>query len=105
MIVTFETKSHHRVTLFGDVALTLLELMGLSGNVPSALAPSDVGEALHKLRAEVQRRSATDDTDVVDDGEERNVSLKNRALPLIELLEAADRDKAYVTWEEGRSPA
>ena len=37
MLVTFRTKAHAEITMFGDVAVELLKLAGLSGNVPSAI--------------------------------------------------------------------
>ncbi|MEA1053075.1 DUF1840 family protein, partial [Lamprobacter modestohalophilus] len=33
MLITFETKAHANITMFGDVAVTLIKLMGHSGAV------------------------------------------------------------------------
>ena len=109
MLVTFTTKAYADITMFGDVAIRLLELMGHSGTVPSAMAPEDVPEALRRLRAAVTSLPAPEgnadlgngsDDDGVDESGRARVSLKHRALPLIELLEAAARDKVAVTWKD-----
>jgi hypothetical protein len=45
MIVTFRTKAHADIMMFGDIAITLLKLMGHSGTVPSALQAGEVPAA------------------------------------------------------------
>jgi hypothetical protein len=50
MLVTFRSKAWGNVTLFGDVALTLLKMMGHSGTVPSALLARDIPSALARLK-------------------------------------------------------
>ena len=94
MLVTFETKAHANITMFGEVAVALLKLMGHSGAVPSALLAEDVPAALARLRAAVSENAdvpldPSTGKDDKDNGEERHVSLGHRALPLIELLAAA----------------
>ncbi len=37
MIVTFRSKAHADIIMFGDIAIKLLKLMGHSGTVPGAL--------------------------------------------------------------------
>lgn len=104
MLVTFRTEAFASVTMFGDVAVTLIKLMGHSGAVPSALMPEDIPEALVRLKAAV---AANPDTPLDPEGdarghtesEETHVSLAHRALPLIELLTAAAAQKKYVMWE------
>ena len=39
MLVTFHSNAWSNITLFGDVAVTLLKMAGHSGAVPSALSP------------------------------------------------------------------
>ena len=100
MLVTFETKAHGNVTMFGDVAKELLRLMGHSGTVPSALGAEDVAAALTRLRAALETRSGvTEQTPSSDADEgERPISLVNRAYPLIELLTAAANANCGVYW-------
>jgi hypothetical protein len=107
MLVTFRTKAYANITMFGDVAVTLLKLMGHSGTVPGALMPDDLPKALARLKAAVEEHAeepldpAPNSTQSApqDDHEGQYVSLAHRALPLIELLTAADADGEYVMWD------
>ena len=43
MLITFKTRaSYPDITMFGDVALQLLKLMGRRETVPSAMEPEDI---------------------------------------------------------------
>ncbi len=104
MLVTFRTNAYANITMFGDVAIRLLKLMGHSGTVPSAILADDVPAALERLKAAIAAdKAAGADTAAAgtqgDDAEEPPVSLANRALPLIELLEAAVKRKSDVMWD------
>jgi hypothetical protein len=101
MLITFHTKAYADITLFGQVALTLLRLMGHSGTVPGAILAEDVPEALARLKAAA---AANPDAPAPgpatgEDAEEAPVSLSHRAFPLIELLEAAARGRCNVMWD------
>ena len=105
MLVTFHSKVSADVTMFGDVAVRLLKLMGHSGTVPGALLADDVAAALVRLKqaVEVDRASsaANEPGDAEEDNsDERAVSLAHRALPLIELLTAAEVAGCNVTWDK-----
>ncbi len=103
MLVRFQTKAYATITMFGDVALTLIQLMGHSGTIPGALLAADVPAALERLRAAVAEHpdAPLDPAGAPTfQGEEvRQVSLAHRALPLIELLEAAAAEGENVMWE------
>lgn len=99
MLVTFRTNVHADITMFGDIAVALLKLMGHSGTVPSALPEEEVPTALNRLRAAIDGEVAIPAPDTDDEDNEPPVSLKKRALPLIELLEAAARANTYVMWK------
>ena len=114
MIVTFRSKAHADIIMFGDIAISLLKLMGHSGTVPSALLAEDVPSALERLRTAIAAHKATvedeadsiqddddnDDDNDDDDDDERTVNLAHRALPLIELLEASATAKCNVMWDK-----
>jgi hypothetical protein len=103
MIVTFKTKAYANITMFGNVALRLLKLMGHSGSVPGAILADDVPAALQRLRAGVtaQADEPAPSPGSSEDNEktEPQVNLAQRAFPLIELLEAAARDHEDVRWD------
>lgn len=103
MLVTFRTRAYGEITMFGDVAVKLLKMMGHSGTVPSAINPADIPPALKALRDAVARDEAEhaedEASDDWDDEKEESVSLKNRAFPLIQMLEAALQDDVPVMWD------
>jgi len=98
MIVTFTTKTYPDITMFGKIALTLLKMMGHSTKVPGAILAADVPKALDRLKSSID---ALNEPETVEDDDEDEpvVSLAHRALPLIELLEAAIRANTNVMWK------
>jgi Domain of unknown function (DUF1840) len=98
MLVTFTTKGHADITMFGDVARTLLKMMGHSGTIPSALLAEDVPAALERLSSAIAKEKSSIPKEDKDSDKEPDVSLANRALPLINLLSAAVKENANVMW-------
>ena len=107
MLVTFSCPAYADITMFGDVAVRLLKMMGHSGTVPSALLAEDVPAALVRLEAaiEAEKRSSNPNEQLEDDDEEPRVSLPHRALPLIGLLKAAEKAQCDVMWHDNLSHA
>lgn len=104
MLVTFSCPAYANITMFGDVAIRLLKLMGHSGTVPGALVAEDVQTALERLEdaIEANKQSLEPETsEQGDDDGEPAVNLPQRALPVIELLKAAAKAKCDVMWESG----
>jgi len=101
MLVTFTCPAYADITMFGDVAIQLLKYMGHSGTVPSALMAEDVPAALHRLQNEIKKQAQLilpqDCSDKISD--EPEVTLSHRALPLIELLKAAEKEECHVVWD------
>ena len=110
MLVTFRSKAWGNITMFGDVAVTLLKMMGHSGTVPSALLARDIPSALARLRqalaAAAPEPAAKDDerTGGDDDDAQPPVALGVRAYPLIEMLSAAAEQECDVMWQAGEPP-
>jgi hypothetical protein len=112
VIVRFDAKVGTFV-MFGDVAVRLLKLMGLTGTVPSALLAADVPAALAKLRTGLASPEALAEMQAADapppDGEDARgrepaVPLARRAWPLIDLLERAAKKRCDVQWGVDTSP-
>ena len=104
MLITFKTRAYADVTMFGEVALKLIKLMGRRETVPSAIEPEDIPQALKMLRTGIAADDAAakeDESENGDDETEELVSVHNRARPLIELLQAAHKENVPVMWEEG----
>jgi len=108
MLVTFHSKAWSSITMFSDVAVTLLKMAGHSGTVPSAMLAADIPSALARLEQKLAAAGAEDtgEKSARPDAEDADtppaVGLRMRAHPLIELLSAAARKKCDVTWKEGQ---
>ena len=98
MLVTFTTEAYADITMFGDVAKTMLKMMGHSDTVPGAILAEDVPDALRHLTAAVEAEDVSPPVEVEDENEPE-ISLSNRALPLINLLAAAAKAGANVIWK------
>ena len=105
MLVTFSSPVYADITMFGDVALRLIKLMGHSGTIPGALAAEDVAPALRRLeaaiQADTQSRAPEQELEEGEDGEPV-VSLSLRAWPLIQLLKAAAKAESHVMWDSNK---
>ena len=99
MLVTFKTTAYADITLFGDVALDLLKMMGHSGTVPGAILAADVPEALSRLTAAINAEKAAP-TGEDKDEDEPAVSLAQRGRPIIELFAAAAKEGSVVMWDK-----
>jgi len=87
MIVTFRSKAHADIMMFGDVAVRLLKLMGHSGTVPGRAlgrrGPHGTGSLKKGRRGHKAAVAEVSDPVQDDDSSERPVNLPHRALPLI----------------------
>ena len=107
MLVTFHSKAWSSVTLFGDVAVTLLKMAGHSATVPSALLAGDIPAALARLKQALAAAGAEEESKqsvrlaAEDADTPPPVGLRLRAFPLIQLLSAASQQGCDVMWEEG----
>lgn len=95
MLVKFKSETGV-VDYLESIAVALLKGMGNSGKVPGAMKSESVAEALSTLRAITSRE---EDVNSSEDNDEDYVSLHNRALPLIDLMQRAVENGEYVMWE------
>ncbi|MEO8333209.1 MAG: DUF1840 domain-containing protein [Gallionella sp.] len=94
MLVTFTTDAYADITMFGDVALSMLKMMGHSATVPGAILAADVPVALRRLKAAIDAEKSS--PPVLNEPE---VSMAHRGLPLINLLVAAAKSESNVMWK------
>lgn len=104
MLVRFDSKSG-TITMFGEVAVNLLRMMGQSGSIPGAVLAGDIPAAVQRLRQALERHTEPAASGDRKDGAEPKVALRQRALPLIELLERAAKNDNAVIWEEEQRTA
>lgn len=100
MLVTFTTKAHADITMFGDIATRLLKMMGHSGTVPGALKADDIPAALQRLEAGIAAAAPepAPAPDAITGEQEVPVGIGLRAWPLMELLRAAASEGRDVQW-------
>ncbi|MDC8445233.1 MAG: DUF1840 domain-containing protein [Nitrosomonas sp.] len=98
MLVTFKTDVGD-ITMFGDVALQMIKLMGHSETVPGAILAKDLPLALSRLKAALLTHKAAPPADENEDEEKPAISITHRALPLISLLDAAARAGCDLMWD------
>jgi Domain of unknown function (DUF1840) len=106
MLVRFSSTATGSITLFGDSAAQLINILGASGAIPGAISAEDIPAALKRLRQQLHVQAAATQASEHDDekeNEEREpqISLATRAVPLIDLLERASAGNAPVMWEAG----
>lgn len=109
MIVKFSTRAG-ALTMHGDAAVTLLKAMGHSGTVPGAILAADLPDALAQLRRTLEQLAAaapppppapTEEDKDDDEKSEPAVSLRMRAVPLIDMIETAMARNSDLMWERG----
>lgn len=110
MIVTFQSAASGDVIMFGDVAKRMMELMGKAVTDKGIVTVEQLPEAIARLKAAIEedkrQRAGLQDEDLpatepVGDGAKGSrpfVSLAQRALPLLELLEWSLKKKKPVVW-------
>ena len=99
MLITFKTSAYANITMFGDVGKKMLQMMAFGDTVPGAINAEDVPRALQNLNAALAAMPEQVESAGEADEDQPAVSLSTRAVPLIELLQAAIADETYVRWE------
>jgi hypothetical protein len=105
MIVTFSSPASGDVIMFGDVAQRMMEIMGKDRSDKGIVTVEQLPDAIDRLRAAVAADKAqragnidADDERNRERGEPIFVSLAQRAVPLLELLERSLKKNKPVTW-------
>ena len=98
MLIVFESNAHTDITMFADIAKSLIKMMGHSGTIPSAIAAKDIPDALQHLKEALEADSSVETQEDDEDQEEKEVSMSGRAFPLIEMLQAAAKENEPIMW-------
>jgi hypothetical protein len=109
MIVRFSTR-FGQLTMHGDAAVALLKGMGHSGTVPGAVLAADLPAARASLKRMLEVSGDTTGgpapppaPEGEEDEREREpvVTLRMRAVPLLEMIETAIARDSDLMWERG----
>lgn len=112
MLITFTSETGADVVMFGEVARQFLRIMGEPDHPPGILRGENIRHAANKLRHWLDEHSpqplensavtanSNGKSDDEDDELQRQqrINAKTRALPLLELLETAFKEKEDVIW-------
>jgi len=100
MLVKFDSQVG-TLTMFGEAAVHLLKLMGHSGTIPSAILAPDIPAAVERLKHALDTGATLPPSSRDADAEEEGgrISLRQRAYPLLELLQRAAATGADVMWD------
>jgi len=107
-LVVFRSKAAGEIYMFAETARRIFDILGKDDTPRGVITAEQVPDALTRLTAAVEDekealRAAQQERDEAERrGDEaigaRAVTLGQRAFPLIEMLRAAQKKKADVTW-------
>jgi len=111
VIVTFQSPASGDVIMFGDVAQRMMKLMGKDVTDKGIVTVEQLPEAIARLKAAIEedkrQRAGVNDEDLPQAEPDRSrsaqssrpfVTLTQRAVPLLELLEWSLKKKKPVVW-------
>ncbi len=110
MIVIFQSKASGDVIMFGDVAHRLMTIMGKHATPKGIVTVGQLPDAIARIKAAVaqdkdEHSRIVAESDAPPDlmsasaeSSQPSISLTQRALPLLELLELSQRKGVPVMW-------
>lgn len=107
MIVKFSTR-YGKLTMHGDVAVALLKGMGHTGTVPGAILAADLPAALASLQRMLELSGDSTGSavppppdEVDEEGREREpvITLRTRAVPLLDMMRTAIDRGSDLMWD------
>jgi hypothetical protein len=111
VIVTFQSPASGDVIMFGDVAQRMMKLMGKDVTDKGIVTVEQLPDAIARLKAAIEedkrQRAGVQDEDLPQTEPDRGghaqssrpfVTLTQRAVPLLELLEWSLKKKKPVVW-------
>jgi hypothetical protein len=108
MIVTFQSKAAGDVIMFGDVAHHLMAIMGKEATPQGIITVEQLPDVIARLKAAVAKdkeahgRIVAEGLEPLEEKPEGSapqaISLTQRAVPLLELLELSMRKRVPVVW-------
>jgi len=99
MLITFKTSAYANITMLGDVGRKILDMMAFGNSVPGAIIAGDVPTALDNLKQALDKLPPQEEPAGETGEDQPAVSMQTRAIPLVELLQAAADDETHVRWE------
>jgi hypothetical protein len=104
MFITFSSDAYENISYFNEIGRRLITLMGHSDNVPGAIKSEELADALARLQQGLGGEKIAPASSNNDDDNEPEISLAKRAIPLVNLLQAAIKKECDVLWNSSKSP-
>ncbi len=107
MITTFKSKASGDVIMFGDVAENMMRVMGKEPTAQGIVTVEQLPDAISRLKQAIaedkqaRAQAAGDERpqyEAAPGGKRPYVAFAERAVPLLELLEASLRKSVPVVW-------
>jgi len=102
MIYRFKSKAAGDLIVMGPVGDNLLRIMGrepsAKGIIEAAALPAAIAALESAVAAEDAVRKKADDDEPDDAAGGENVSLRQRAWPLLEMMRRSQREDADIVW-------
>jgi hypothetical protein len=102
-MITFQSDASGDVMMFDDVAHRMMDIMGKDRTTRGVVTVEQMPECIARLKAAIaddraRARGKTQDGEEEETGIAARVSLAQRALPLVELLERSLAREKPVLW-------
>jgi hypothetical protein len=102
MIVTFKSKASGDVIMFGEAAHALMKIMGKDPDPKGIITPEQLPGAIAALKAAIAESRGEGGPNEDDEADKpamaQHVTLAQRAIPLLELLEWSQKKNTPVVW-------
>lgn len=105
-LVAFRSRAAAEIFMFAETAQRMFDILGRTPSSQGVITPEQLPDAIARLTQAVEQEKAQakntpgEDEDA-EDGQAQaaqNISLAQRAFPLLEMLHAAEKRKVEVTW-------
>ncbi len=98
MPVVFKTATSQRIVLLNRDANMMLETFHTSGNIPGALYPEAIPDALENLKTRIRLESREEN--LIQNKDSDHVDIHTKAFPLIGLMQSAIENNETLMWDQ-----
>jgi hypothetical protein len=98
MLIPFTSKAAADFFMLHTHATPLFELMGKPFTAQGVIAAKEAADCLAKLQTGLTNIATDDSAEAAHDASEPSVGLKQRAWPLLDMLERANKKQVDVLW-------
>lgn len=106
-LVAFRSRAAAEIFMFAETAQRIFDILGRTPSSQGVITAEQLPDAITRLTqaVEQEKAQAKNTPNETEDGDDnanvqtaQNISLAQRAFPLLEMLRAAEKRKVEVTW-------